>query len=271
MLDEQNWIIDTLYHSLGIELAWLYGSRAINKQSANSDYDVAVALRPGVTGNFEIVDEIQYKLACGLDVAISMVDINRIPVPLAYNIVAQGKVLLCRSDFRLRLEQQRIWSLWEEYKYQYERHRYAIREQLDQHIEGLNELSEQLKQRPLSFNERNATERGLQVLVEIAFGCSKRYLQLRDKPIPAEARAAIERVYEILALSTPDIAVMRGAVGMRNAIIHDYLNLDWQRVEPVVKARRYREIKTYAMQVSAQLLEFPGGDDCHCWFRGCSS
>ena len=52
---------------------------------------------------------------------------------------------------------------------------------------------------------------------------------------------------------------MRGAVGMRNAINHDYLNLDWQRVEAVVKEQRYREIKNYVMQVSAQLLDFPGG------------
>jgi predicted nucleotidyltransferase len=126
MSDEQNWIIDTLSHYPCVELAWLYGSRAINKQSDNSDYDIAVALRPGVTDSFEMIDEIQYKLSDGLNVVISLVDINRIPVPLAHNIVAQGKVLLCRSDFRLRLEQQRIWSLWEEYKYQYERHRKTI-------------------------------------------------------------------------------------------------------------------------------------------------
>ena len=126
MLDEKNWIIDTLSHFPHIELAWLYGSRAINKQSDNSDYDIAVALRPGVTDNFEMIDEIQYKLGDELNVPISLVDINRIPVPLAHNIVAQGKVLLCRSDFRLRLEQQRIWSLWEEYKYQYELHRKTI-------------------------------------------------------------------------------------------------------------------------------------------------
>lgn len=126
MLDEQNWIIDTLNHYPCIELAWLYGSRAIGKQSDNSDYDIAVALRPGLTDGFEVIDEIQYKLGNGLNVAVSVVDINRVPTPLAYNVVAQGKVLLCRSDFRLRLEQQRIWSLWEEYKYQYERHRKTI-------------------------------------------------------------------------------------------------------------------------------------------------
>lgn len=126
MTDEQNWIIDTLSHCPSVELAWLYGSRAINKQSENSDYDIAVGLRPGVTDSFELIDEIQYKLGDGLNVAISIVDINRIPVPLAYNIVAQGEVLLCHSDFRLRLEQQRIWSLWEEYKYHYEHHRKTV-------------------------------------------------------------------------------------------------------------------------------------------------
>lgn len=56
---------------------------------------------------------------------------------------------------------------------QYEAYVFAIREQLEQHIEGLNELSEQLRRRPLSFNERSATERSLQVLVEIAVGYSK--------------------------------------------------------------------------------------------------
>ena len=57
---------------------------------------------------------------------VSVVDINRVPVPLAYNIIHQGEVLLCRSDFRLRAEQQRVWSLWAEYKAEHERHRKAL-------------------------------------------------------------------------------------------------------------------------------------------------
>ncbi|TCO71772.1 hypothetical protein EV688_12123 [Chromatocurvus halotolerans] len=57
---------------------------------------------------------------------VSVADINRVPVPLAYNIIPQWEVLLCRSDFRLRAEQQRVWSLWAEYKAEHERHRKAL-------------------------------------------------------------------------------------------------------------------------------------------------
>jgi uncharacterized protein YutE (UPF0331/DUF86 family) len=137
----------------------------------------------------------------------------------------------------------------------FEAYTYAIREQLEQHLAGLDELRGLLSERPLTFNERNAVERGLQVVVEIAIGCSKHYLKSHNKPVPSEARAAIERVYELLAITSPDIAIMRGAVGMRNAIIHDYLNLDWQRVETVLAEKKYHEITKYVTLVSQKLLK----------------
>jgi uncharacterized protein YutE (UPF0331/DUF86 family) len=136
----------------------------------------------------------------------------------------------------------------------YEAYVYALREQVAQHLAGLDELSGSLAARPLSFNERNAAERGLQVLVEMAVGCSKHLLKARQLPVPAEARAALERVYERLALTAPPISVMRGAVGMRNAIIHDYLNLDWQRLEAVLAERKYHEVARYIETLCAELL-----------------
>lgn len=136
----------------------------------------------------------------------------------------------------------------------YEAYVYALREQVAQHRAGLDELSEALAARPLTFNERNAAERGLQVMVEMAVGCSKHLLKARQLPVPAEARAALERVYERLALNEPPLAIMRGAIGMRNAIIHDYLNLDWQRLEAVLADRKYHEVARYIEVLCAELL-----------------
>jgi uncharacterized protein YutE (UPF0331/DUF86 family) len=141
----------------------------------------------------------------------------------------------------------------------YEAYVYAVREQVEQHLDGLDQLSESIQQHPLTFNERNALARGLQVLVEVAVGCSKHLLKSRNKPVPSEARAAMERVYEILALTLPPIDAMRGAIGMRNAIIHDYLNLDWQRVETVLKEKKYHDIGRYINSVSNQLLHSNSG------------
>lgn len=130
----------------------------------------------------------------------------------------------------------------------------ALTEQVEQYLSGLDELSAMLEQRPLSFNERSAVERSIQVIVESAIGCSKHYLKAHGKPVPSEARASIERVYEHLALTAPDINDIRGAVGMRNAIIHDYLNLDWKKLEPVVLGKKYHYVYLYIQSVMQALL-----------------
>lgn len=103
-----------------IEVAWLYGSRATGRQHDGSDYDLAVALAAGVDNADLLLDDLQHHLNLQLTQPVSIVDINRAPIPLALNIINQGRVIICRSDFRLRAEQQRVWSLWEEYKYNYE-------------------------------------------------------------------------------------------------------------------------------------------------------
>ncbi|WP_102795704.1 type VII toxin-antitoxin system HepT family RNase toxin [Bowmanella denitrificans] len=121
----------------------------------------------------------------------------------------------------------------------YQAYIYALTEQVEQHIHGLDELAEQSLHGSLSFNQRSATERNLQVLTEAVIGVSKHLLKAKGLPVPSEARAAVERIYEHLALMTPDIKAIRGAIALRNAIVHDYLNLDWDRILPVLQERRY--------------------------------
>jgi len=131
---------------------------------------------------------------------------------------------------------------------------FSIKEQLEQHINSLNKLSHLSVKRPLSFVERSAVERSIQVIVETAIGCSKHYLKSVDKPVPSEARASIERVYEIISIVAPGISEMRGAIGMRNAIIHDYLNLDWQKLEVVLASKKYQLISQYVDIVTKKLI-----------------
>ena len=139
---------------------------------------------------------------------------------------------------------------------------YAIMEQVDQHVAGLNELSDTLKKRPLTFNERSAVERSLQVMVEAAIGCSKHYLKKNGLPVPAEARVAVERVFEHKGITDVPLASIRGAVGMRNAIIHDYLNLDWKIIEPVLAQQAYTVVLQYVDVVGKALLEYRRSSSC---------
>lgn len=137
----------------------------------------------------------------------------------------------------------------------YKAYVYALTEQLAQHQDSLESISELISQRPLSFIERTATERSLQIVIEAAIGASKHYLKSVNKPLPAEARVAIERVYELEAIAEPKIEEMRGAVGMRNAIIHDYLNLDWNKLEAVLKEKKYENVIAYTKLILNKILE----------------
>ena len=137
----------------------------------------------------------------------------------------------------------------------FEAYVYATTEQLEQHQAGLDELRDTLIKRPLSFNEKSAAERSLQVITEVAIGCSKHFLKMCGKPVPSEARATIECVYELTGIIEPAIETMRGAVGMRNAIVHDYLNLDWSLLDRVLREGKYADVVIYARAIASRLLD----------------
>lgn len=102
-----------------IAALWLYGSRARGDHHAASDYDLAVVfthwepdaltrrLRPE-----EVALEWQHRLAMP-EGSISVVDLAIAPVPLGWNVLSQGKLLLDLSPSHRMQTEQRIYSMWE--------------------------------------------------------------------------------------------------------------------------------------------------------------
>ena len=102
-----------------IDVMWLYGSQAKGCAHENSDIDIAIAFK-----NFNLTD-IDKKLRpheYGLiwaeqlnlpDNKLSIVDINNIPVYLAFNVVEYGQVIACKNKVRELKEIQRIYSQFE--------------------------------------------------------------------------------------------------------------------------------------------------------------
>ena len=118
-------VIETLAaESPVIELVWLYGSRAKGNADENSDYDLAVAYSPAneVSYNFGYrSDDLAFKWSQITGVNVSVIDINHVPIPLAYSVINEDKVIFCKNDLRLYSEESRIWSMWEAYRYEYAR------------------------------------------------------------------------------------------------------------------------------------------------------
>jgi len=109
-----------LAHHDEIEVVWVYGSVARGQASASSDIDLAVASRASCAEPWERVDALRADLQAHFDRPVAVLDLNRAPTPLAHEVIRDGRVLLCRSDLRLRSEEGRVWSLWEEYRDQHE-------------------------------------------------------------------------------------------------------------------------------------------------------
>lgn len=113
-----------------IDVLWLYGSRAKGTAQPDSDYDLAVAFNQFPSDPWEerlqpeqLAMDWADKLAVA-DATVSVVDINHIPVPLAYSIVTTGEVLLAKNRLRQVREENRISSMWE-LDYLYHQQRYG--------------------------------------------------------------------------------------------------------------------------------------------------
>lgn len=103
-----------------IAILWLYGSRARGTERPDSDYDLAAAFRtfirdhPLETRLRPELLAIDWRMALGFpDDRLSVVDIDRVDIPLAYHVVMRGTVLYCRDRRRLLTEEKRIASRME--------------------------------------------------------------------------------------------------------------------------------------------------------------
>ncbi len=102
-----------------IAVMWLYGSRANNSFHEKSDYDLAIAFNNFLTDPLEKrlrpeMLALEWQSVLKLDeYTLSIVDINQVPIVLAYEIIQYDKVLFCRDEKRLWREENRIYGRME--------------------------------------------------------------------------------------------------------------------------------------------------------------
>lgn len=103
-----------------IRSLWLYGSRARGEARQDSDYDFAVTFAqwaPSPLAAVTRVEALRSALATALDADVSVVELDRAPVPLAAAIASEGRLLLDRAPVETGWLCQRIWSKWDDWCY----------------------------------------------------------------------------------------------------------------------------------------------------------
>lgn len=105
---------------------------------------------------------------------------------------------------------------------------------LSQAAEKLNQSAE------LSGLEQSGMLHALQILFENAIGKAKHLLKAAGKPVPVSAYDAFKDLVQADILPSEQQVKWNAIIGLRNRIVHEYLNLDISLVEKLVQERQYQ-------------------------------
>jgi len=97
--------------------------------------------------------------------------------------------------------------------------------------------------------EIRAAKSSLQVLIENAIGKAKRILKHYNCPIvPKRAKDAIYFLYEVGYIDEEMMETLIGAIGFRNALIHDYMEFKEEILLDILKEKKYFKIYEFLIE-----------------------
>jgi uncharacterized protein YutE (UPF0331/DUF86 family) len=107
----------------------------------------------------------------------------------------------------------------------------------------LDEARHKLKiQQTLTPLEQGGILHALQVLIENAIGKAKHLLKAAGEPIPVSAYDAFASLTRIGVMNAEENQRWNSAIGIRNRIVHDYMNLNIELIINLVRTERYQFI-----------------------------
>lgn len=87
----------------------------------------------------------------------------------------------------------------------------------------------------------------LQVLIENAIGKTKQMLKARNEPVPVSAYDAIAALARCGEIDVSTLPEGYAVIGLRNRIIHDYMNIDMSKVLELVMSGRDKFITEFLL------------------------
>ena len=111
-------------------------------------------------------------------------------------------------------------------------------------------LLEEAKQRilsgaPLSRLEQSGVLHALQVLIENAIGKSKHLLKSKDVTVPVSAYDAFASLEQHGLINSQELEQWNSMIGLRNRIVHDYMNIDMQLINELITKNRHQLIAEF--------------------------
>ena len=122
------------------------------------------------------------------------------------------------------------------------------------YLKELNELRFDLHQSTLKSRDYLAAERLLQVFTEMCIGLSKHMVKKIQNKSPTEAYQSFSLLKERGLISSDELRTWKQIIGMRNGLVHDYLNIDLLIVEDILREGHYQALADFTEKAVTFLL-----------------
>ncbi|WP_035016158.1 type VII toxin-antitoxin system HepT family RNase toxin [Catenovulum agarivorans] len=129
----------------------------------------------------------------------------------------------------------------------------AITEHVKEQQSDLEQIKATLESRMWTRVERRAAERIIQVMVEACIGVSKHYLKKQNITTPSDTYKIFLQLAEQGIITQQELQTWRKVIGMRNAIVHDYLNLDERVLANIVQNGLYNTLADFVNKLANEL------------------
>lgn len=255
-------IVQLAMKNSDIAVLWLYGSQISGKTHAKSDYDLAIAFTKFIKSPLErrlrpelLAIDWTHQLQSA-ESKISIVDINMIPIPLAWEIVVHGKTLWIQNLDRLWQEEQRIYSQYEldvcYHRRNMERDDSNYWSSIEEHIriciEQLNEYQAKQAHTTLTLQDYLAIERLLQILIESGISMAKHKVKNADLLPRSNAYDNFELLKEKNIIDSIALTEWKSMIGLRNILVHEYLKINRDIINEILKNKMYMNVLNFLNQ-----------------------
>lgn len=102
--------------------------------------------------------------------------------------------------------------------------------------------------RALTPLEQGGVLHALQVLIENAIGKAKQLLKARGQPVPVSGYDAFSALANNSLITPDDLPAWNAIIGLRNRIVHDYMNVDMEQVTAMVAERKEEFVVRFLLQ-----------------------
>lgn len=113
----------------------------------------------------------------------------------------------------------------------------------------LNAAREKMhKGEKLNSIEENGVLHALQILIENAIGKAKHILKSKNIPVPISGYDVFEVLINENYLKAKSSEEWSAIVGLRNKIVHDYMNIDFKKISKIVDQQTYQIVVNFLLK-----------------------